>query len=160
MEHLDWVAGLLEGEGSFMAGPPSSPNLPVISCQMTDQDVLARLAKCLGGATMVPVKASKPHHKPSWRVIVKGARAREVMSELHPLMGERRKGQIDKALASYDPNRRGLSSEQRVEITNRLNEGESAIDLGAEFGVTKWAIYRVREKVESGSWGGGRPPRS
>ena len=31
LTELHWLAGLLEGEGSFMAGPPSSPGLPIIA---------------------------------------------------------------------------------------------------------------------------------
>ena len=34
---LHWLAGLLEGEGTFMTGPPSSPGLPVIAVNMTDR---------------------------------------------------------------------------------------------------------------------------
>ena len=43
LTELHWLAGLLEGEGSFMTGPPSSPGLPVIAVNMTDQDVMARI---------------------------------------------------------------------------------------------------------------------
>jgi hypothetical protein len=42
---LHWLAGLLEGEGSFMVGPPSSPGLPVIAVNMTDNDVMARIGR-------------------------------------------------------------------------------------------------------------------
>jgi hypothetical protein len=41
-ETLIWLAGILEGEGSFMKGPPSSPNRPVISMVTTDIDVALR----------------------------------------------------------------------------------------------------------------------
>ena len=42
---LYWLAGLLEGEGSFMRGPPSRPNMPAIAIQMTDEDVIQRVAQ-------------------------------------------------------------------------------------------------------------------
>lgn len=45
VDELHWLAGLLEGEGSFMAGPPSSPGLPVLAVNMTDHDVMARLGR-------------------------------------------------------------------------------------------------------------------
>jgi hypothetical protein len=45
---LHWLAGLLEGEGTFMTGPPSSPRLPVIAVNMTDHDVMARLGRISG----------------------------------------------------------------------------------------------------------------
>jgi hypothetical protein len=47
---LHWLAGLLEGEGSFTAGPPSSPRMPVISVNMTDEDVVARLGRIPGAS--------------------------------------------------------------------------------------------------------------
>ncbi len=40
---LHWLAGLLEGEGSFMVGPPSDPRRPAIAVQMTDEDVMRRI---------------------------------------------------------------------------------------------------------------------
>jgi hypothetical protein len=42
-----WLAGLLEGEGSFLKAPPSAPNRPVISMQSTDEDVIARVASLM-----------------------------------------------------------------------------------------------------------------
>ena len=45
LTELHWLAGLLEGEGSFMTGPPSSPGLPVIAVNMTDHDVMARIGQ-------------------------------------------------------------------------------------------------------------------
>lgn len=41
---LHWLAGLLEGEGSFMKPSPSSPNCPIISLQMTDEDIVKRVS--------------------------------------------------------------------------------------------------------------------
>ncbi len=40
---LHWLAGLLEGEGSFLKPPPSAPNTPRITLQMTDEDVVQRV---------------------------------------------------------------------------------------------------------------------
>jgi len=45
---LRWLAGLLEGEGSFLKGPPSAPRHPMIAVQMTDEDVIARVAAMFG----------------------------------------------------------------------------------------------------------------
>jgi hypothetical protein len=41
---LAWLAGLLEGEGSFSRGLPSNPTKPIISLHMVDEDVVARVA--------------------------------------------------------------------------------------------------------------------
>jgi hypothetical protein len=45
-----WLAGLLEGEGSFLPGPPSAPNSLRIALMMTDADVVARVAALWGVA--------------------------------------------------------------------------------------------------------------
>ena len=37
---IAWLAGLLEGEGSFMPGPPSNPRMPIICLAMNDADVM------------------------------------------------------------------------------------------------------------------------
>ena len=42
---LVWLAGLLEGEGAFLHGPPSAPNQPRIALNMTDLDVVERVSK-------------------------------------------------------------------------------------------------------------------
>ncbi len=44
---LYWLAGLLEGEGSFLNAPPSAPNKPRISIQMTDLEVIQKVARLL-----------------------------------------------------------------------------------------------------------------
>ncbi len=43
-----WLVGLLEGEGSFMPGPPSEATRPRISIQMTDENVIRRVARIFG----------------------------------------------------------------------------------------------------------------
>lgn len=100
---LYWLAGLLEGEGSFMKGPPSKPNCPYIALQMTDEDVVAR------AATLFRVSYRKTRNrkpglwKETYMVQFRGQRAAGLMKDLHPLMGLRRKGQIERALASHSP---------------------------------------------------------
>ncbi len=44
---LYWLAGILEGEGSFLKAPPSAPNRPSISMQSTDEDVIAKVASMM-----------------------------------------------------------------------------------------------------------------
>ena len=50
MKALDfyWLCGLLEGEGSFMKGPPSRPQYPILTVTSTDEDVLQRVSKLFG----------------------------------------------------------------------------------------------------------------
>jgi hypothetical protein len=86
---LHWLAGLLEGEGSFMAGPPSNPRMPIISLHMTDQDVIARVGRIFSRKPH-SVRRRDPRWQPSYLVRVTGGRAVHWMTLLRPLMGERR----------------------------------------------------------------------
>lgn len=144
MQNTLWVAGLLEGEGSFMAGPPSSPTRPSIVISMTDKDVLERYAESIGGAAVTPLKSRQEHWKQAYVVQLHGSRAVAVMLEIREHMGQRRREQIDRAINSYAVARKGkLGESQKQEIVRRFREGESAKDLAAEFHMSHWNVYAL-----------------
>ncbi len=96
---LHWLAGWLEGEGSFMAPPPSNPRCPRISAQARDKDVVceaARLMQIKPGFE----KSRRPHWSSIWRVLLQGRRALTLMHALAPLLGERRGTQIQCAVTA------------------------------------------------------------
>ncbi len=138
---LYWLAGLLEGEGSFMKGPPSKPNAPYISLQMTDEDVVARAA-ALFHISYRKVRNRKPGlWKESYLVQLRGARAADLMRELHPLMGIRRKVQIDRALASHTPKVvRGQTFDEKALIEAR--KVMSLRKMAKHFGVNHETLRR------------------
>lgn len=107
---LAWLAGLLEGEGSFLAPAPSAPNRPVVVLAMTDEEVV-RKAAALMGATYFHCRRDErnPTWKPYWSVRLRGARAVQLMHLLRPYMGRRRQGQIDSALAQYSDGPAGIT---------------------------------------------------
>jgi hypothetical protein len=106
MEDSDkhWLAGLLEGEGSFYA---INGRTPCISIQMTDEDVVRRVARLFGGRAVMGRAGQREHHKPSWTTRVRGNPAADLMRMLQPLMGQRRRQQIDAALDGFTATRRG-----------------------------------------------------
>lgn len=131
---LYWLAGLLEGEGSFLAGPPSSPNKTRISVSMCDLDVIERVADLFGVSYIYTRTDDRPNHSDTYQVAVSGSNARSLMSTLRPLMGERRQGQIDAALDSYDPHlwaksRSKYSIEQVTEALEHIRDGHKLIDI-------------------------------
>jgi hypothetical protein len=166
-EELHWLAGLLEGEGSFMMGPPSSPGLPVIAVNMTDHDVMARLGRIFGRK----VHALKPRNarwRTSYQVRVNGGAAVRWMTVLRPLMGLRRQGQIDRALASYAPRPVALLTDEAARTAlDALVGGASVKSVAERFGVSIWCIYDLRlgrtfkhlprERIAAGR--GHQPPR-
>lgn len=111
VEHNDlhWLAGLLEGEGTFLAGPPSAPETVIVRVAMTDRDVVERAGRLLERA-VVPLRARQPHHRQAFGVTVRGTAAASLMSSLRPLLGLARNVQIDTVLARWGHGRKRWSS--------------------------------------------------
>lgn len=146
---LAWLAGLLEGEGSFLKAPPSSPNCPRIILEMTDQDVVERAATLMGGYAVQRVNLRNALWKPAYRVSIKGSHAVALMRILYPAMGARRRAQIDAALATYVERKKGdntrrLSEDQVRQIRRETSSTISA--LAKTFSVSRFTIRSIRER--------------
>jgi hypothetical protein len=141
---LHWLAGLLEGEGTFLAGPPSAPRSPAIQFWMTDRDVVERAAAMLDAKVMV-VAPRRAHWKTTYAVRLRGSRAVVWMRRLWCLMGSRRREQIERAIASYEPDpRRVLDDMRATDALRRLAAGESVKQVAGRFGTSIWSIYDLR----------------
>jgi hypothetical protein len=141
---LHWLAGLLEGEGTFMTGPPSSPGLPVIAVNMTDEDVMARLGRIFERKVHV-VRPRNVRWRTSYQVRVNGSEAVRWMGLLRPLMGSRRQAQIDRALASYAPRPVALLTDAAArDALDALRSGDAVKVVADRFGVSIWWIYDLR----------------
>lgn len=93
---LFWLAGLLEGEGCFRY-----QESPMIELQMTDEDIVSR------AATITQRKYSKKSNttktgKNIYHLRIFSQHAIDIMSELHPLMGARRRSQIEEVMKKFD----------------------------------------------------------
>ncbi len=107
-QRLGWLAGFLEGEGSFIyhmrIDPKGNPhNHFVISAQSTDKDALERVG-VMTNSNVHQVKRLRDEGrgwKPIWSVRVQ--RRNDVVAwcqRLRPLMSRRRQKQIDVVLAA------------------------------------------------------------
>lgn len=96
---LIWLAGLLEGEGCFTTkgqvrrykGIIYQYKTPAIQLNMTDEDVVARVA------SLWHVQYRKQRNgtrRSSFQIRVTGERARTLMRQLCPMMGLRRGARI------------------------------------------------------------------
>jgi hypothetical protein len=141
---LHWLAGLLEGEGSFVRGPPSAPRTPGLAVSMVDRDVIERAARLLDCAVNL-LPARREEWSDAYVARVRGPRAVEWMQRLRPLMGERRRRQIDRAVASYapDPTRR-LNDALAAEALEHLARGQSVQEVAERFGTSIWCMYDLR----------------
>ncbi len=155
MDELDahWLAGLLEGEGSFLKAPPSEPNKPGISIEMTDRDVMERVGAMVGRKVVVPARRGK--WQQTYKVTVRGWRAVDLMQRLRPLLGRRRQEQIDRAVAGYDPTCRAHRERLRQVLPSglelrRLRKRFSLREIASRFGCSPNAIWlRTQESVSS-----------
>lgn len=113
----------------------------------TDEDIMNRVASLLG-VSPYRVKSRNSKWKPTWRVILKGKRAVELMEVLRPLMGERRQGQIDAAIHSWNPvNGHRLLSPEQVREVRALKGVRPASAVGPEFEVSKDTVYKIWQRV-------------
>lgn len=131
-----------------MPGPPSAPNQPRIAIQMTDEDIISRVAMLLGVSYWCN-RPKDPSWKPAFMCHIRGARALELMRLLRPLMGQRRQQQIDTAISSYNPNyrslaRRKLSEDQVREIYRLAWSGEKLADVARKFGISRFTVCRIK----------------
>lgn len=108
---LAWLAGLLEGEGSFMMSrnivSGTTYLYPKIVINMTDYDVVKRTADLFRNNVYKIPKSDNPKYgykkprKQAWRAQVSGAKAAMLMEAILPLMGERRAERIQSILSDY-----------------------------------------------------------
>lgn len=88
-----WLAGLLEGEGTFDIHRGKYPRVRV---GMVDRDIVGRAATLMGARVNLRL-----HGRPAqatWHAEVSGAKAVAVMRAVLPHMGSRRSGAIATAL--------------------------------------------------------------
>jgi hypothetical protein len=135
-----WLAGLLEAEGSFLKPAPSGPGCPIVSCRMTDRDVMERVAAAFGTTLFAN---DKGQYKTEFAVTARGSRAANLMADVRPFMGERRRRAIDAALERYTPRPTKLSYETAEEIRRRHAKGESAALLARRFRVSHPTIRQL-----------------
>lgn len=89
---LHWLAGLLEGEGTFWV----SGNHVGIKVAMTDQEPIQKAANLMGN---VPIHRQRTSFKTLYYAQVQKAKdAQDLCRKLRPLMSPRRQKQIDAVL--------------------------------------------------------------
>lgn len=98
-----WLAGLLEGEGTFDAHRGKYPR---IRLAMTDRDVVGRAASLMD--TKIRLSLHPAPSQPTWHAEVSGEKAASIMREILPFMGSRRSGKIASVLAVHHFRQKGV----------------------------------------------------
>lgn len=79
--------------------PRSYAQVQLVSC---DRDIIERVIDLVGhGRVLGPYKSQqrKENHSIQWRWQISGERAKDLMRQIRPYMGERRGAKIDESLA-------------------------------------------------------------
>ncbi len=93
-----WVAGLLEGKGSFACQRSRGYHHHIVSLNMADREVVTKLATVTGMGTVRPRRRQKGEKQLwLWRVYA-DADVTDLLDQIRPYMGERRGAQIDAIL--------------------------------------------------------------
>jgi hypothetical protein len=107
IESLCWLAGLLEGEGSFSTSRNTVGGkvylYPKIVVSMTDIDIIDRVSILFKTSTYkIPETSLRAEKLPQYRATLTGSRAASLMKKLLPLMGIRRASRIKEVLEAYE----------------------------------------------------------
>jgi hypothetical protein len=147
-EDFFWLVGLLEGEGSFCKPSPSmNKNCSYITIQMTDLDVMQKVAGLLGASCHNGSKPKKSHWKPVYIVRLKGKRAVELMIQMRPYMSVRRQSQIDAAVSAYTVPQRRLGYDDIQDIIRRGATNETQASIAKDYGLDRTTVsYYARGK--------------
>lgn len=146
LETKFWLAGLLEGEGSFCKPAPSSKGAPFISLQMTDEDVVAKVSQIFG-VKYHQTKKKKQHHKQCFIVVKTGFEAIEIMKEIKPLMSQRRQQQIENAINSSTVQKRKIVSQKNIEEIYKLAKaGLKQTQIASKMKFRRETINRILNK--------------
>jgi hypothetical protein len=142
-----WLAGLLEGEGSFLKTRSRPPKgMPTIQIQMTDADVVARVAS-MWGVTVRVIAGRRTHHKAVHFASLRGNPAVDLMLRISPMMGARRQRQIAAAIEGYETTRRRLRPGERNEIVAALKSGVRATELARRFDISREHVYKLARQA-------------
>jgi hypothetical protein len=95
-----WLAGLLEGEGSFRTRGKTSP---IIQLTMCDEDTVERAAHLMD--SHVSYRRTLPSGKTAYHVTVGGQRAAIIMENILPMMSGRRAAKIVEILEKWKTGR-------------------------------------------------------
>ena len=109
---------------------------------MTDEDVVARVAQAFGVSySRCAIRSER--WRQTFTARLRGESAVKLMRALRPMMGQRRKGQIDRALASWNPQARKVRPEDEGRILELLAGGHSYRSVAKLTGISHETVGNV-----------------
>jgi transposase-like protein len=145
MMDLAWVAGFLEGEGSFCLLAGVAPRVTAVQ---VEPEPLLKLVNLFGGS-IYPKKTAGYGKKPVNYWNLGGAHGAALMMTLYPMMSSKRKEQIHKALSVWKSKgakfgehhyRVKVDDHDMLAAMRRVQAGESLTAVARELGVSHSAF--------------------
>jgi hypothetical protein len=114
---IGWIAGILEGEGSF--GLTNNKTTPCIWLGMTDKDTVEKLRDLIDPSQDISISEDnrKDTYKPVYRLTLNNKRAVGWMMTIYSLMSERRKAKIRECLTAWKQFKPDESKSRNPETT-------------------------------------------
>lgn len=120
---------------------------PKVQISMTDKDIIQRVADILGVKSFWTRQPARPGWKVSYQLTVNGQRAVDLMMRIRPMMGERRREQIDAAVSGWAP-RKIKNAPRDKEILSRRQAGESYSAIGRAMELSPQLVRGVVWRAE------------
>lgn len=95
---VKWLAGYLEGEGTFCGIPSHGKRIPFVGAASTDRDVILRVRRLVGVGYVCPYQPGSLGWKTQYKWGVGRENARRVMRLVLPHTGKRRSARIRQLL--------------------------------------------------------------
>lgn len=158
MDSIDWVAGVLEGEGYF--GLTRQGRSLVIQLTMTDRDIVDRVHETLG--TGRRNERTLPSGKTAYCLTIAAQKETEaIMNAVLPMMGERRAAKIRHCLSEHakvPPPKRDWTHCKSGHLLagdnlKMINEGKYLKRRCVECGKLRQRKYRAKAENASGIFG-------
>lgn len=138
---IAWLAGLLEGEGSFNLNKKHSI---AVKLEMTDEDVVRKAQSTTGVGRVVARPSRKKGHKPTWSWVITGNNANSVLVQILPFMGARRTEAIQNLLSARVSYQTvvDIRNEKTVQVHDLRSQGLSYREIGRRLGLDHETVRR------------------
>lgn len=107
---------------------------------MTDEDVLLRLQQKVGGSLTYTGKR-KEHYKETWRWLLCGDEAANLLIEILPYMGKRRSEKINFIISAWQKKQVVKENFALARLAYKNKEGSSR-EIASRFGISHQSVIK------------------
>jgi hypothetical protein len=145
---IAWLAGILEGEGSF--GLTNNGRSPCIWLGMTDKDTVIKVRDIIDKNLSIGITKDnrKESYKDYWRFTVNGSLAMGWMMTIYSYMSIRRKAKIKEIINIWKEVKLNKSQSRNMRPSDKIIQNLISAGLTKDQAYTKFMeIKKLAEKV-------------